>query len=122
MCLVDFAGSGMSEGPYISLGPSEAEDLRYLYKEISYRFGVERMVLWGRSMGACTALIYASQYPQTVSCLILDSPFKDLRKLIKEIAAERTKLPQILFEPILSLVDTELESKIKHRFSEYKMK
>ena len=80
------------------------------------------MALWGRSMGACTALIYCSEHPETVSCMILDSPFKDLRKLIKEIAAERTKLPGLFFEPILSLVDNQLQGKIQHKFAQYKMK
>lgn len=41
------------------------------------------MILWGRSMGACTALMYAHKYPQNVIAMILDSPFKDLRKLVK---------------------------------------
>lgn len=34
-------------------------------------------------MGACTALIYANKYPSNVHALILDSPYKDLKKLIK---------------------------------------
>jgi pimeloyl-ACP methyl ester carboxylesterase len=41
------------------------------------------MVLWGRSMGACTALMYAHKYPNNVTAMVLDSPFKDLRKLVK---------------------------------------
>ncbi len=44
---------------------------------------VNKIILWGRSMGACTALMYANRNPSTVSGLILGSPFKDLKKLIK---------------------------------------
>ena len=51
--------------------------------ELRYRFGIKDVVLWGRSMGACTAMVYASKYPFSVRSLVLDSPFKDLRKLIK---------------------------------------
>ena len=42
------------------------------------------MILWGRSMGACTALVYASKHPEDeIVSIILDSPFKDLKKLVK---------------------------------------
>lgn len=41
------------------------------------------MVLWGRSMGACTALMYAHKYHNNVSAMILDSPFQNLRSLVR---------------------------------------
>ena len=48
-------------------------------------------------MGACTALVYANANPFNVMGLILDSPYKDLRKCIKEIAAERSGFPKFFF-------------------------
>lgn len=44
---------------------------------------INQLLLWGRSMGACTALIYANKFPQNVLAMVLDSPYKDLRKLVK---------------------------------------
>ena len=64
---------------------------------LRYEMNVKRVILWGRSMGACTALIYAHRHPSYVDGLILDSPFKDLKKLIKELGAERTCFPKCFF-------------------------
>lgn len=83
VCLLDFSGSGSSDGDYVSLGPNETTDLDYLYQDMKYKKDIEHMVLWGRSMGACTALMYAYFYSKHVVAMILDSPFKDLRKLVK---------------------------------------
>jgi ribosomal protein S27AE len=41
---------------------------------------------------------------------------------VKEIASERTGLPKLFFDPILSMVDRDLHKKIGHRFEEYKIK
>lgn len=82
-CTVDFAGSGISGGEWVSLGVNEAADIKIVIDEL-YRLGVRNVVLWGRSMGAVSALIYSSLYHRNViRGLILDSPFKDLSKLIK---------------------------------------
>ena len=67
----------------MTLGLNESEDPRAVADELRYKFGIRKLTLWGRSMGACTAIIYASEHPQDIVALILDSPFKDLGKLIK---------------------------------------
>ena len=41
--------------------------------------------LWGRSMGAATALMYAHTDP-SIAGMVLDSAFADLKQLITEIA------------------------------------
>ncbi len=38
------------------------------------------IALWGRSMGAATALLHSHRDP-TIACIVLDSPFADLRQL-----------------------------------------
>lgn len=83
VCLLDFSGSGNSDGDYVSLGHNEAIDLESVVTELRLKFGIKKLIVWGRSMGACAGLIYASRYPNLIMGLILDSPFKDLRKLIK---------------------------------------
>lgn len=58
-------------------------------------------------MGAVASIIYLAQSSQktNIKGLILDSPFKNLRQLIKEIAAERTGLPKLFFEPVMYFVN-----------------
>jgi len=41
-----------------------------------------RIAIWGRSMGAATALLFAKNNPTAVNALCLDSPFSNLKILI----------------------------------------
>ena len=60
------------------------------------------LILWGRSMGAVTAIRYISQYGgRNVRVAILDSPFLSLRSLIVESVNERLGIPKFLVEIFL---------------------
>ena len=85
----DFAGSGKSEGEYVSLGYFEREDLACVVHHLRSTGNVSSIALWGRSMGAATALMYGERDP-SIACMILDSAFSDLTTLFKEIV-ERAK-------------------------------
>ena len=122
VCLFDFSGSGLSGGQYISLGLKESHDLQCVTSYLRCEMKVKRVILWGRSMGACTALIYANRQPERVEGLILDSPFKDLRKLIKELGSERTCLPKCFFEPLMAFISDELHQKVGYILEDYKLK
>jgi len=80
----DFSGSGMSEGEFVSLGYYEQEDLKTVIHHLKASGEVSTIALWGRSMGAATAIMYGSHDP-TISCMILDSPFTDLVRLCEEM-------------------------------------
>ena len=82
----DFAGSGRSEGDLVSLGYFEREDLQSVVTHLRRSGGVGPVALWGRSMGAATALMYGSRDP-TISGMVLDSCFTDLRRLAEEMVA-----------------------------------
>ena len=57
--LFDFAGSGNSEGGYVSLGWYEAQDLRCVLQAIPGQLpSIDQVILWGRSMGAVTTLLF----------------------------------------------------------------
>jgi alpha-beta hydrolase superfamily lysophospholipase len=58
----DFAGTGNSDGEYISLGWYEALDLIVVLGQIKKMKKVKKIALWGRSMGAVTALLYTGLY------------------------------------------------------------
>lgn len=62
------------------------------------------MMLWGRSMGAVTAIMYASKYPSNIIALTLDSPFSSFSRLINDLAKSKTGLPNFLFSPIISRI------------------
>jgi len=74
---LDFAGCGKSDGEYVSLGIHEKEDLACVIQYLRDSGGVSKIALWGRSMGAATALLYAPK-DSTLSAMICDSPFSSL--------------------------------------------
>ncbi|KAG7363092.1 alpha/beta fold family hydrolase [Nitzschia inconspicua] len=61
---LDFTGSGKSDGDYVSLGYFERYDLETMLQYLQQTYGKLEIVLWGRSMGASTALMHASQKTQ----------------------------------------------------------
>jgi pimeloyl-ACP methyl ester carboxylesterase len=73
----------MSEGEYVTMGLHESVDLANVVQFLKEKFGTERVNLWGRSMGAVTAVLYSVQCPKNVGRLVLDSPFCDFRQLVK---------------------------------------
>ncbi|AIO00276.1 hypothetical protein LPMP_300410 [Leishmania panamensis] len=81
----DFCGSGMSEGEYISLGFYERQDLVAVMEFLTLKSDeVDGVALWGRSMGAVAAIMYASK-DRWVRCIVCDSPFASLRLLIDDL-------------------------------------
>ena len=52
----DFAGSGKSDGEYVSLGYYEREDLMCVVAHLRATKVVSTIALWGRSMGAATGM------------------------------------------------------------------
>lgn len=54
--LFDFAGSGYSEGDHITLGIKESRDTIKLLETFKEKYNINNIILWGRSMGAVTAL------------------------------------------------------------------
>ncbi|CAJ1340055.1 unnamed protein product [Effrenium voratum] len=87
-CL-DFAGSGLSDGEYISLGYFERDDLAVVVDFLRESSRVTCIGLWGRSMGASTALLHADRDP-SIAGLVLDSPFSDLKVLCEELVDSYT--------------------------------
>lgn len=93
-CL-DFSGSGLSDGEYLSLGYYERDDLAVVVNHLRESNRVTCIGLWGRSMGASTALLHADRDP-SIAGLVLDSPFSDLKILCEELVDVYTnnKIPR----------------------------
>ena len=59
VCVFDFIGSGYSEGEYITLGQKEARDTLSVIEYLKKNYDIDKIVLWGRSMGAVTSILAA---------------------------------------------------------------
>ncbi|KAH8079223.1 serine protease [Aureococcus anophagefferens] len=84
---VDCAGSGKSDGDKVSLGLREAADASDVVDALYATHGTppEKIVVWGRSMGASAALLCAADHQPGLAGLILDSPFASLVKLVNDL-------------------------------------
>jgi pimeloyl-ACP methyl ester carboxylesterase len=106
----DFAGCGMSGGEYISLGWHEREDLNMIVEYLRKERRCSTIGLWGRSMGAVTALLHGDRDP-SIGGMVLDSPFSDMKQLVSELAKSYTKIPNFLVSAALKLVRSSIKSK-----------
>ena len=82
----DFAGCGMSEGDFISLGWFEKDDLAGAIEYLRNNSLATAIALWGRSMGAACSVLHASRDP-SLAGIILDSPFASLEQVAVELVA-----------------------------------
>jgi hypothetical protein len=81
----DFSGSGRSDGEFVTLGFHEKDDLAAVVAHLRGSGIVSTIALWGRSMGAATALLHSHRDP-SIAGLVLDSSFSDLKQLALELA------------------------------------
>jgi pimeloyl-ACP methyl ester carboxylesterase len=88
--LFDFAGCGHSDGDYVSLGLWETSDINFLIHQLSNSFNFTRFVLWGRSMGAATALLCRNA---NVRGIIVDSAYTSIKGIVKSLA-KRIGIPK----------------------------
>ena len=85
----DFAGSGCSEGKYISLGYFETIDTYAVINLLKSTFNLGPFVVWGRSMGASVALLLDSK---DIIGKISDSAFTSINDMISDIGKSQ-RLP-----------------------------
>lgn len=106
----DFAGCGMSEGEYVSLGWFERDDLACVVDYLRRTGKVSYIGLWGRSMGAVTALLHAHR-DHSIAGLVLDSPFSSLYQLAGELANEYANLPNFVLSSALGFLRKTIKQK-----------
>lgn len=115
----DFAGCGNADGDYISLGWFEAHDTGLVLEELQRR-GCGPIVLFGRSMGAVTALQYTveacasspSPYAVLPAGLILDSPFAGFKRLAYDLTSKgMVHIPRFATAAVLSFI----RRSVRHR-------
>ena len=101
MVAFDFSGSGLSDGDFVSLGYFERDDLQCVVEHVRNAGGTSLIALWGRSMGAATALLHGGRDP-SIACMVLDSPFTDLNQLAEELVERGRR--NGLFAPSLAVM------------------
>ena len=107
----DFCGCGKSEGEYISLGYYEKKDIHCIIEFLLKSQNVSKIGLWGRSMGAVAAIMYANEHPQLIDVMILDSGFYSLKMLMKELIESKISLPSFIYDKVLNMVKETIKEK-----------
>ena len=90
----DFAGCGESDGDFISLGYYESIDTNFIINTLRTRFGFQKFLLWGRSMGAATSIITNNKF---VVAKIADSSYTSIDSMVNSVA-KTSDIPSI-FHP-----------------------
>ena len=108
--IFDFAGCGLSEGEYISLGWFEKDDVKLIIDFVEKLPGVLGIGLWGRSMGAATTMFYAHSDPR-IKAICMDSPFSDFKLLAKELCSRYITLPNFVLATTMSFVKNTVKDK-----------
>ena len=105
LCIFDFKGSGHSEGDYTTMGWHETFDIDAVVRKLMDTKKINKVSLWGRSMGAAAILFYTSSKfrfeierqisitrnstnkmfhdTEAIASIIVDSPFDNQCKSIK---------------------------------------
>jgi len=117
----DFAGCGRSQGEYISLGYYERDDVESVIEYLRKTNKVSTIGLWGRSMGAVTAIMYGDRDP-SIAGMVLDSAFASLKELIDELVKERVSLPNFILNQATKLVKSTILKKAKFNLDEIEPK
>ncbi|XP_021637703.1 uncharacterized protein LOC110633416 isoform X2 [Hevea brasiliensis] len=110
---LDFSGSGLSDGEYVSLGWHEGHDLKVVVSYLRSNQQVSRIGLWGRSMGAVTCLLYGAEDP-SIAGMVLDSAFSNLFDLMMELVdVYKIRLPKFTVKMAVQYMRRVIQKKAK---------
>ncbi|WOK95258.1 hypothetical protein Cni_G03965 [Canna indica] len=110
---LDFSGSGLSEGEYVSLGWHEKDDLKTVVSFLRSNKQVSCIGLWGRSMGAVTSLLYGAEDP-SIAGMVLDSAFSNLFDLMMELVdVYKIRLPKFTIRLALQYMRRVIQKRAK---------
>lgn len=110
---LDFSGSGLSDGDYVSLGWHEKEDLKVAISYLRSNNQISCIGLWGRSMGAVTSLLYGAEDP-SIAGMVLDSTFSNLFDLMMELVdVYKIRLPKFTVKVAVQYMRRVIQKKAK---------
>ncbi|EGR33097.1 hypothetical protein IMG5_061800, partial [Ichthyophthirius multifiliis] len=108
----DFPGCGLSQGDYVTLGYSEQNDVEIIINYIKEVKKIPYISLWGRSMGAVTALLYSQKFPQNINCMAVDSPFLNIKSAGINIIKQKIDLPEFLLGRVMEFVRGQIKNNL----------
>ncbi|XP_076910564.1 uncharacterized protein LOC143568250 [Bidens hawaiensis] len=110
---LDFSGSGLSDGNYVSLGWHEKDDLKVVVSYLRTNQQISCIGLWGRSMGAVSSLLYGAEDP-SIAGMVLDSAFSNLFNLMMELVdVYKIRLPKFTVKVALQYMRRVIQKKAK---------
>jgi len=98
--LVDFMGSGGSEGYQTTIGFLESKDVKVAFDLMKQKYPTENIYLMGSSMGAVAIMKSIQDYAITPDKIILECPFGTMVKTTQK-RFEAMNLPSFPFAQIL---------------------
>ncbi|NJN77348.1 MAG: alpha/beta hydrolase [Saprospiraceae bacterium] len=98
--LVDFMGSGGSEGNQTTVGFKESQDVKAVFDYVKKTFPNEKIILFGSSMGAVSIMKSIADYSIQPNKIILECPFGNMRKTVKK-RFEAMNIPSFPFADML---------------------
>ena len=98
--LVDFMGSGGSEGNQTTIGFKESQDVKAVFDYIQKTFPNEEIILFGTSMGAVAIMKAVADYAIQPNKIILECPFGTMRKTVQK-RFEAMNVPTFPFADML---------------------
>lgn len=113
----DFEGCGNRTGEWITLGLKESKEVDAIVEYIQTKKGLP-VVLWGRSMGAVSALMSSK-----AKIMVVDSAFSSLKKVCLETAKSNSPyvpncLIDCLFPCVYSILRKDIRKKTGHDIDE----
>ncbi|CAK67214.1 unnamed protein product (macronuclear) [Paramecium tetraurelia] len=118
LCTFDFQAAGESEGDFVTFGLNEQLNVVLLVDFLLGKYS--NIILWGRSMGATTALMYALKHQKT-SCMILDSPFIALEEVILNLIKDKLGTPDLINMGLLEILKRQIQQLYKFSISSVKL-
>ena len=112
ICSFDFSGAGFSEGDYVTLGYYEKYDIQAVVEYLRKELGVKNIILYGRSMGAVSSLLYSEMDPNLKAC-ILDSPFCNFQRLCEEILSNKFFIPSVMSNLLIDSARKRILAKVE---------
>jgi len=106
----DFTACGHSTGKYGSVGYFERDDLERVIAHLNETQKITKIALWGRSMGAVTAIMYSAKN-SNIACVVLDSPFAKFKRLVHELVKSRANVPKLFTSMVLGMLRKKVKKK-----------
>lgn len=112
LMVFDYTGYGYSDTDHCTLGLKEADDLECIVEHARHVLKFKYVFVWGRSMGAVTALLLAHRSRGSLlHGLLLDSPFSSTKEMLCNVL---DKVPNFLLHLVFSPLGAKLRSETGH--------